>query len=134
MFSLRDLFLALFTRRSNVRKGSWFSEEMDIPGECGTPVCMPATWKMLKKRFLGKIIQCISTKKHILRYMLVGCSRELSPQTGDLTAVGMSSKAIMFFNNPLPGFMNLRGPKSYVHARIYCREAKTKGSRLGDNH
>ena len=32
--------------------------------------------KCWKKVFLGKIIQCISTKKHILRYMLVGCSRE----------------------------------------------------------
>ena len=46
-------------------------------GECGTPVCMPATWKMLKKRFFGKVIHCISAKKHILRSMLVGCSRFL---------------------------------------------------------
>ena len=34
--------------------------------------------KMSKKRFLGKVIHCISAKKHILRYMLVGCSRILS--------------------------------------------------------
>ena len=34
-----------------------------LPGECGTPVCMPATWKMLKKRFWGKVIYCISAKK-----------------------------------------------------------------------
>ena len=34
-----------------------------LSGECGTPVCMPATWKMLKKRFLGKVIHCISAKK-----------------------------------------------------------------------
>ena len=26
-----------------------------LPGECGTPVCMPATWKMLKKGFWGKL-------------------------------------------------------------------------------
>ena len=30
----------------------------------------------VEKRFLGKVIHCISAKKkHILRYMLVGCSR-----------------------------------------------------------
>ena len=46
-----------------------------LPGECGTPVCMPGTWKMLKKRFWRKVIHCISAKKHVLRYMLVGCSR-----------------------------------------------------------
>ena len=41
--------------------------EMDIlkrlPGECGTPACMPATWKNVEKRFLGKVIHCISAKK-----------------------------------------------------------------------
>ena len=65
-----------FAGRNFLRLLCW---EMDIlkrlPGECGTPVCMPATWKMLRKRFFGKVIHCISAKKHTLRYMLVGCSR-----------------------------------------------------------
>ena len=43
-----------------------------LPGKCGTPVCMPAMWKMLKKRFLGKVIYCISAKRHILRYISLG--------------------------------------------------------------
>ena len=48
-----------------------------LPGECGTPVCMPATWKMLKKKVSGKSypFYSLSAKKHISRYMLVGCSR-----------------------------------------------------------
>ena len=52
-----------FAGRNFLRLLCW---EMDIlkrlPGECGTPVCMLATWKMLKKRFLGKVIHCISEK------------------------------------------------------------------------
>ena len=35
-----------------------------------------------EKRFLGKVIYCISTKKHILRYMLVGCSRRIARSNG----------------------------------------------------
>ena len=26
-----------------------------LPGECGTPVCMPGTWKMLKKGFVENL-------------------------------------------------------------------------------
>ena len=29
------------------------------------------------KRFLGNVVHCISATEHILRYMLVGCSRIL---------------------------------------------------------
>ena len=53
-----------FAVRNVLRLLCW---EMDIlkrlPGECGTPVCRPATGKMLKKRILGKVIHCISEKK-----------------------------------------------------------------------
>ena len=61
---------------ANYSAGKWTFLNAFL-GECGTPVCMPATWKMLRKRFLGKVIHCISAKKNILRYMLVGCSRGL---------------------------------------------------------
>ena len=36
----------------------------------------------VEKRFFGKVIHCISAKKHILRYMLVGCSRTLCTEQG----------------------------------------------------
>ena len=55
-----------FAGRNFLRLICW---EMDIlkrlPGECETPVCMPATWKMLKKRFFGKVVHCNSAKKNI---------------------------------------------------------------------
>ena len=67
-----------FAGRTFLRLLYW---EMDIPKrlpeECGTPVCMPATRKMLKKGFWGRLsVFYWCKKKHILRYMLVGCSRQ----------------------------------------------------------
>ena len=53
-----------FARRNLFRRLCW---EMDIvkclPWECGTPVYMSATWKMLKKKFFGKVIHCIRADK-----------------------------------------------------------------------
>ena len=51
-----------------------------LPGECGTPVCIPVTWKMLKERFLGKVIHCISAKK---TYSKIHCKLQRKLQVSD---------------------------------------------------
>ena len=86
-----------FAGRNSLRLICW---EMDIlkrlPGECGSPVCMPATWKMSRKSFFGKDIHCISAKKkNILRYILVGCSRFLA--TSRFTVCGSEPNFVLLY-------------------------------------
>ena len=37
--------------------------EKRLPGECGTPVCLPATWKMLKKLGFGGKLSIVLVQK-----------------------------------------------------------------------
>ena len=91
--------------------------EMDIlerlSGECGTPLCMPATWKMLKKGFWGKLsfIRLVK-KKNIF---------EDTSKLGDLDLSLNLGDSILFSTGTVPAARCFR---------FLCRAWKGKRLRL----